>query len=87
MHADTAIVAIESETDSVPAEAVETPMVPASELANPVPLQPAVPDLEPPAEVAAAVAAGVDLAVPKAKASLSTFSWCAQLAYIILLLN
>lgn len=68
VHTDTVIVAIESETDSVPAEAVENPMVPASELANPVPLQPAVPDLEPPAEVAAA-AAGVDLVVPKAKVS------------------
>ena len=68
VHTDTAIVAIELETVSVPAEAVENPMVPASELANPVPLQPAVPDLEPPAEVAAA-AAGVDLVVPKAKVS------------------
>ena len=56
VHTDAAIVAIESETVSVPAEAVENPMVPASELANPVPLQPAVPDLEPPAEVAAAAA-------------------------------
>lgn len=70
LHTEAAIVAIESETASVPAEAEsESPMVP-SELAGPVPLQPepAVPDLEPPAEVAAA-AAGVDLVVPKAKVS------------------
>lgn len=82
VHTDTAIVAIESETVSVPAEAVENPMVPASELANPVPLQPAVPDLEPPAEVAAA-AAGVDLVVPKAKVSSNYLPfpyWCARLA-------
>lgn len=82
VHTDAAIVAIESETVSVPAEAVENPMVPASELANPVPLQPAVPDLEPPAEVAAA-AAGVDLVVPKAKVSSNYLPfpyWCARLA-------
>ena len=87
VHTDTVIVAIESETDSVPAEAVENPMVPASELANPVPLQPAVPDLEPPAEVAAA-AAGVDLVVPKAKVSSPVIIYvflAGVLAYIILI--
>eukprot|EP00435_Cladocopium_sp_Y103_P057818 s524_g20.t1 len=55
---ESAIVAMESEPVSIPE----------SELANPVPLQPAAPDLEPPAEVAAA-AAGVDLVVAKAKAA------------------
>ena len=87
VHTDTVIVAIESETDSVPAEAVENPMVPASELANPVPLQPAVPDLEPPAEVAGA-AAGVDLVVPKAKVSSPVIIYvflAGVLAYIILI--
>ena len=44
--------------------------VPASELANPVPLQPAVPELEPPAAAESeSEAAGVDIAVPKAKVS------------------
>ena len=78
VHTDTVIVAI---------EAVENPMVPASELANPVPLQPAVPDLEPPAEVAAA-AAGVDLVVPKAKVSSPVIIYvflAGVLAYIILI--
>ena len=55
MHTE-ATVAIESETALVPAEAVESPVA-ASELANPVPLQPAAaaaaPDLEPPATAAA----------------------------------
>ena len=51
------------------AAAVESP-VPASELANPVPLQPAVPELEPPAAAESeSEAAGVDIAVPKAKVS------------------
>lgn len=68
MHTE-ATVAIESETALVPAEAVESPVA-ASELANPVPLQPAVPELEPPAAAESeSEAAGVDIAVPKAKVS------------------